>query len=208
MIRALIVGCLVGLFSSLAHAAPPCVPAVYGEQIGDIFGKRTNEGRYLHHYCKDGDKVVPVGFACVHGTCLPVGTFFENLDGYKQAADPVAAVKAAWDKAFLPDSCEKATGKLKIVCDDMYRSMRANWPVPATPAPPAPPEVVWKVKSNGLLTTRPAYLLTNGVRGTKEVARAAVGTVCDATKPTLASGSDLWAEFGMSGIVALCAKAP
>ena len=65
----------------------------------------------------------------------------------------------------------------------------------------------WKVKANGPAATRPAYTLANGVRGTREVARATVGTACDATKPTLASGKDLWAPFGSDpGVVALCAK--
>lgn len=36
---------------------------VYGNQVGDAFGKRTNEGRYLHWYCKVGDKIVPEGLA-------------------------------------------------------------------------------------------------------------------------------------------------
>jgi hypothetical protein len=65
----------------------------------------------------------------------------------------------------------------------------------------------WRVKANGTVATRPAYTLANGVRGTREVARATVGAPCDATKPTLASGKDLWAEFGTPGVVALCAKA-
>lgn len=65
----------------------------------------------------------------------------------------------------------------------------------------------WKVKPNGTVNTRPAYTLTNGVRGTREVARATVGAPCDATKPTLASGKDMWAPFGSDpGIVALCER--
>ena len=198
---------LLALLCGSAHAAPSCVPLVYGNQIGDTFGKRTNEGRFLHWYCKSGDKIIPEGLSCVHGACLPVGNFFENLDAYKQSADPVARVKTEWDKAFLPGSCEKATGTLKTVCDDMFLSMRENWPVAATPAPPPPPPApAYKVKPNGSSLTRPAYTLINGVRGTKEVARASVGAACDVTKPTLPSGSDLWAEFGTPGVVALCAK--
>lgn len=64
----------------------------------------------------------------------------------------------------------------------------------------------WRVKANGAFPTRPAYTLTGTVRGTKEVARAAVGTPCNVDRPTLASGSDLWAEFGTAGVVALCQK--
>lgn len=198
--RTFLIGCVLGLLCTLAEAAPACVPLVYGTQVGDAYGKRTNEGRYLHFYCKAGDKITAEGLACVHGTCLPVGSFFERLDGLKQQADPVAAVKDAWDASFPQDSCRTSTGTLKTVCDAMFLSMRENWPVAATPAP------AYKVKPNGLILTRPAYLLTNGVRGTKEVARAPVGAACDITKPTLPSGADLWAEFGTPGVVALCAK--
>lgn len=212
--RTFIVGCIVGLLCTLAHAAPPCVPVVYGNQIGDVFGKRTNEGRYLHWYCKASDgKIAPAGLACVHGTCLPVGNFFENLDAYKRDADPAAKVKAEWDKAFPPGSCETATGTLKTVCTAMYTSMLDNHPIKPVivDMPTAPPAPLWKVKANpacavGVVCTRPAYTLVNGMRGTKEVARAAVGAACDATRPTLASGADLWAEFGTPGVVALCSK--
>ena len=64
----------------------------------------------------------------------------------------------------------------------------------------------WRVKVNGAFPTRPAYTLNGTARGTKEVARADVGKPCDVSKPTLASGSDLWAEFGTAGVVALCTK--
>ncbi|MDP3625006.1 MAG: hypothetical protein Q8S12_00300 [Hydrogenophaga sp.] len=64
----------------------------------------------------------------------------------------------------------------------------------------------WRVKANGAFPSRPAYTLAGTVRGTKEVARAEVGTPCDVSKPTLASGSDLWAEFGTAAVVALCQK--
>lgn len=64
----------------------------------------------------------------------------------------------------------------------------------------------WRVKANGAFPTRPAYTLTGTVRGTKEVARATVGAPCNVERPTLASGSDAWAEFGAPGVVALCQK--
>ena len=37
----------------------------------------------------------------------------------------------------------------------------------------------YRVAPNGLTLTRPVYSLTDGVRGTKEVARVAVGVACD-----------------------------
>lgn len=81
---------------------------------------------------------------------------------------------------------------------------------PAPPPPSLPPMKRWKVKANGLLSTRPAYLLTAGARGTREVGRAPVGATCDATAPTLPSGADLWAQFDTTrpGVVALCSLQP
>lgn len=64
----------------------------------------------------------------------------------------------------------------------------------------------WRVKANGAFSTRPAYTFDGTVRSTKEVARVAVGTPCNVDRPTLASGSDAWAEFGTPGVVALCQK--
>lgn len=63
------------------------------------------------------------------------------------------------------------------------------------------------VKPNGKLTTRPAYVMTNGVLGKKVVDRAPVGATCDTKyKPTKPSGKDLWASYDSTDRVALCTK--
>lgn len=190
-----------------AHAAPPCLSGLYGNQIGNVYVERTAEGWFGHGYCSMPDgSIRPWGFACLHGSCLPAGNFAERISTLVQNPDKTAAQKD-WDTNF-GNKCATATGALKTVCDAMYLSAREKWPVAATAAPPAPPAApTYRVKANGLVLTRPAYTLVNGVRGTKEVARAAVGATCDVTKPTLASGADLWAEFGTAGVVALCTKA-
>lgn len=80
---------------------------------------------------------------------------------------------------------------------------------PSRPTIPVPPAPQWKVKANLSSTTRPAYTLVDGVRGTKEVGRATVGALCDSKRPSLASGMDLWAEFAPAfapGVVALCSR--
>ena len=64
----------------------------------------------------------------------------------------------------------------------------------------------WQVKPNGKLTTRPAYVMTNGVLGKKVVDRAPVGATCDTRKPTKPSGKDLWASYDSTDKVALCSK--
>ena len=86
----------------------------------------------------------------------------------------------------------------------------AGPPVDTCGAVPTPPVVTTHtVKTNGTALTRPAYTLTNGVRGSVSIGRADVGQPCDLTKPTIASGADVWASFGPTpeaGKVALCVK--
>lgn len=66
----------------------------------------------------------------------------------------------------------------------------------------------WVVKPINAQITRPAYTLINGVLGTKEMARATIGTSCDISKPTLASGTYKYAQYDASGYVALCWRVP
>lgn len=134
----------------------------------------------------------------------------------RTSADPLAAVNKelaaarivpapgqdAYDYAVL-----KRTACLALIAPPLMVPELAP-PAGYCGAEPVPP-VLWRVKTNGVLTTRPARALTNGVLGTREIARATVGQPCDITKPTYQSGADLWASFGptpTAGVVALCAK--
>ena len=118
--------------------------------------------------------------------------------------DPLTALRFAIEANKVPPTPADQT-TWAMIKDDAVAVLAADAPVVAPPPPP----VLYSVKLNGLMTTRPSYLLIDGVRGAL-VGRADVGQRCDTTRPTLASGaSDLWAEFGPSftpGIVALCAK--
>lgn len=76
------------------------------------------------------------------------------------------------------------------------------------PIPVAAPVYTHHVKPNGTAADRPVYGLT-GTALTLAKGRAAVGQPCDLTRPTKASGGDLYAEFGPAfarGVVALCAS--
>ena len=56
-------------------------------------------------------------------------------------------------------------------------------------------------------TTHPAYALVNGVLGTKESGRATIGAACDVTRSMVsATGGDLRAEYGITGLVTFCTK--
>lgn len=191
-----------------AYAAPHCIPGLYGTQVGNAGYDRTDAGWYGYFYCRKADGGLTLNtFACVHGSCLPIGTFADRVTTMKRGANPVETIKAAWDAEF-GNKCAEATGQLKTVCDQAKAAAQANMPA-IEPPPPPPPVYTHSVKVNGTSATRPVYLLTNGVRGTTSVGRATVGQPCDLSNPTLPSGADVWASFGPlfePGKVALCAR--
>lgn len=140
---------------------------------------------------------------CVEGrTCLNVRSLEAEFHTATRTPDPLLALQNAikkYETAPLPNELEdwRFAGAKALVELDKIK----------------PKPSVFKVKTNPACTsvvcTRPAYTLSNGVRGTQEVARAEVGQECKMTRPVLASGNDFWAEFGPvfnPGIVALCAK--
>lgn len=203
---------LQSLFPTTASAAPPCIPGIYGEQVGNTTVELEEEGRFGHWYCKGSTGAVSShGLACLRGTCIPVSVFFERLDTAKMnPATAADTVKASWDAAVAAGQCSESTNALlKSLCGKMQASVRAKWPggYPATqppPAPPAPPSTGYSVKPNPACTTatgctRPVFDYVNGVRGTKEVGRAPVRAYCDMLKdsPKVPStGTDLWLQFG------------
>jgi len=207
---------LLFLFAVLLHlvpaqAAPSCIPGIYGTQVGNAGYERTDAGWFAYWFCRKVDGGVTAHtLACVHGSCLPIGTFADRVTTMKRGTNPVQTIQSAWD-AEVGNKCVDATGSLKTVCDQAAAASKANAPQIEAPPPPPPPPPAYThaVKANGTSTTRPVYLLTNGVRGTTSVGRADVGQPCDLTKPTLANGSDVWASFGPlfePGKVALCSK--
>lgn len=200
--------------SGSVWAAPPCIPGVYGDSVVILQPKRLTDGWYIGGFCRTAEgKFAPWGYACTHGACLSAGTLAEQVSSDLRAANPEAAMKSRIDAAQATSCYGPVTGSLKTVCDALFAELfdKRPWgaPVEAAAAPAPEPAMQYAVKANGTATTRPAYSLTEGVRGTKEVARAAVGQPCKTDRPTLASGSDLWAEFGTDfkpGMVALCSK--
>lgn len=192
------------LFALPAQADQSCVPylecqplttkAVRGPLATHLFWfvRNAETGGIDHH-----------GFSCLQEKCdlqLLIKTANEVLTGQKTPA-------AAWGESMTfgcdYNRWQPYAGENEICAErkNALLTMRDVW-LEGIPRQIA----LWRVKANGLFGTRPAFTLTGSTRGTKEVARATVGTPCDITKPTLASGKDLWAEFGTAGVVALCAK--
>lgn len=195
---------ILSLFALPAQAENSCVPylecqplvtkAVRGPLATHLFWfvRNTETGGIDNH-----------GFSCQEDKCdlqLLIKTANEVLTGLKTPA-------AAWGESMTfgcdYNRWQPYAGENPICAERKLAlaTMQDGW------LQGIPRQInLWRVKSNGLFSTRPAYALVNGDRGSKEVARATVGTPCDITKPTLASGKDLWAEFGTAGVVALCAK--
>ena len=161
-------------------------------------------GRHLVFVCTDslGVKVYPDGLSCQHSVCNPSAFAaavmrIATAGDYKKAVDTewAASVKWTWDAP--PDD------RARALCVERKAWIARNWTAWTAEFKPA----AWKVKANGTATTRPAYALVNGVLGAKEAGRATVGAVCDVTRPiATATGGDLRAEFGISGLVTICTK--
>ena len=78
-------------------------------------------------------------------------------------------------------------------------------PLAAHSACPAP-EPLYRVKPNGISTTRPAYTLVNGGL-IKSKERAPVGATCDTRNwPAKPPHKDLYASYDSTSTVALCSK--
>ena len=152
-----------------------------------------------------GTTAYAVGLSCRHDQCnleafgaamLRVTT----APDYRRALDAEWAAHIKWSCDAPPDVAATA------LCAERAKWIGDHWAQWTASFKPA----VWKVKPNGATLTRPAHTLAAGVLGTKEAGRAAVGAVCDLTKPTApATGSDLRAQWqgGPTGVVTICTRA-
>lgn len=223
------------LLCSQAHAAPDCIPGVYGQQYpgSSITGPlRGDSGWYGWGWCTGSNGApYPVYRLCAHGECASdigaaVGRTMADL-GRQLLGSSKRAVYGAWVEANpVAFHCQDEGGAQVVApdtprgqaCRELRALMAADlatfYTAPPPPPPPPPPVYTHAVKRNPSCTTptgctRPVFELKDGVRDPREIGRADVGQPCDLTKPTLASGSDVWASFGPlfePGKVALCAR--
>tara|TARA_R110000868_G_scaffold54575_1_gene170491 strand:+ start:6800 stop:7462 length:663 start_codon:yes stop_codon:yes gene_type:complete len=200
--------CAMGVVS--VKAAPMCIPGLTGTTAN--FSPRAEYGtlgRHIYWWCKDPASGITydAGFSCAHGGGCDYTKFGLLLNSFTGTTrgDKANAAYTGNVGFECADVMTEQTARGDLCRERLatYDANRATW-LAGLVQPSAP---VWKVKANGLLTTRPAYMLTNGVLGTKEAGRAPVGTVCDLTKPTApATGGDVRAEFGTAGLVTICTK--
>lgn len=183
--------------STAALAAPPCMPGLYGTQVGNADYARTDDGWHGHFFCRDSlGRVQAYVFACVHGSCLPLGTFAERVTTMKRGANPLQTLQAAWDTEF-GNKCATATGALKKVCDAGFEAARLNFPAGEPPAPvvtpPLPPAEVWEIVpiASG---NRPSRQVVNGALVTMPApVYLPVLTACDAgVQPVFITSAGSW----------------
>ena len=218
---------LLLLLISTNALALDCLPAGPGSGTERISGK-TDKGEWSNYWC-------PV-IGPIAGKPYWQQQTFAVLTKYKDVAQVAYATAQALtassplvsiNAAILQGRIEPAVGTqdrfdwetlLYTACNSLVAAnqvpldpLPAGYCKPPTPVLPPAPTYTHAVKANGVSPDRPAFLLTAGVRGTKEVSRATVGQPCDLTKPTLASGTEVWAQFApdfVAGRVALCAANP
>jgi hypothetical protein len=144
-----------------APAQPACWPAPIGEGTRPVIG--SNEaGDWLIYYCPTPYYWKWVAMACPkekRTECVA------NLVVLSLAPNAAAAAAELWSKRTfdlkLPEYAPMYAG--------INESITGNWP----------PDPVWKTAKNGIYTTRPAFLLVNGVRRTTSSARVPVDAPCD-----------------------------
>lgn len=200
---------LMAFCAAAQAAAPTCLPMLNG--AGYPLAPRWESaalGKHLVLMCTNAtqSEAFAGGLSCLHADCN-VNAFGAAILKVLHSEDRQAALDAEWDKA-VKWTCDKPPDEMKArLCAERLSVIKAGWPAWSAGYSVA----VWRVKANGMATTRPAYALVNGVLGTKEVARATVGSVCNLSRPTLpAPNGDVRAEFGpgnVAGVVTICAKA-
>ena len=176
-------------------------------------------GHHVYYWCQRPDGQVSVnGFSCSYAgpASCSAGALLSALQVIADSPSPASAAQAALATSFTyacNDAVRAEQTDRGALCRERKALYIANMLVwlkglklPAAPAPaPLAPAYTHFVKVNGTTTTRPAYALTNGVRGTKEVARATVGQPCKNATGT----ADQWLTFGpnfAADVVAICAR--
>lgn len=197
--------CAIGVDIARAQTPEPLPPITTCSPVGFQYDYLTN-GRHIAVLCTKplGTGVYVHGFSCLHSACSPTA-FGMSVIAALSSATPKTEIDTQWAK-YIKWTCDAPPdAAAATLCTERQTWINTNYAAWTASFKP----VVWRVKPNGTYATRPAFALTAGVLGTKEVARATVGNMCDVSKPTApASNGDIRAEFGVPGVVTLCARVP
>lgn len=178
---------------------PESVPWFFGETTGEDYANSTLAWHVWWYYRDQATNVVKAGgFSCQKGTTVPCLTLNQaeaKVRALRVAAAASGAVVADVVRAAYPPQLDCAN-VASAVCAERSTLVQpgfmkadrmlplwpvaASAPVPPPPAASAPPSTeTWKVITNGLVLTRPAYQVVNNKPATASTNRARVSTVCD-----------------------------
>lgn len=226
----LILFIIATLFASLAHAAPACLPGLYGPQFPGsklVPMARGNAGWYAYGWCQAADgSPYPVYLVCAHGECASdlgtqVGRTLTALGLQLIASDPVTVYGGWWDATPRQYDCgpngpqRTAPGTPRAaVCTELLALLDRDKPA-WSPAPRPSYVVKHNPSYTGTPNTRPVYPFAGGTRGTAAMpssVRAIAGQPCDLNKAAVAAAAgstDVYAAYGpdlAADRVTLCVK--
>jgi hypothetical protein len=201
---------LMLIFPGPAASAPPVLPTINGETIGQVGVMLNRLGWHGHFYYRgtqDGQPAIfGVTWNCLHAN--PKCGTKQATDAYLAilaAPDKIAAARAAWDANFTDVCSTAAAGSdQKILCDVARYHMCENFPVTPKPAvctgitlptipDPPPPATGWVVAATticaaqdkdgtGRCVRRQSFTWDGKVRGTvAQPERATIGSPCITT---------------------------
>lgn len=150
-------------------------------------------------------KVYSDGFSCKHGTC-DIGAFAKYLNDSRLNPDEFARASSARAKLSSLPRLDCASPDLKPLCDEREAFIASKKPEAEalfSLRPPLPTAPKFVVRKNSTFPTRPAYEYKDGVRGTVEKARAAVGVDC---LPVLGEYGRYAPDYA-ANLIALCSPA-
>lgn len=195
------------------------------EHLAGFGLKSCTAGTHGWYYTDDGTTIRAYGRSCLPGKCLSDLDLIGKARAILSAAEPASAANAALVGTPPDFDCNDPTVFAEqtprgALCRERLQFVQAHFRdvggmgFDDVQEPTCAPPVTYRVKVNGTATDRPASTLVGGVRFAITGFRAVVGQPCDVTKPTLASGTDLWAQYGPDypstpdgrPLVALCSK--
>ena len=187
-----------------AHAQPACIPGFYGKVLDVNAPRRSDAGWRIVWACEVDGKPVGYTLVCVHGTCSEQ-LFRDSIFNATQSSDPIASIKAAWQKNAGTDPCVGAVAPMKTVCDQATAdaaTMLAKFALPEPPPPPPPPPAATWTVAPTTFGSRPTYVWDGTTRGSTAPERVNVGEPCD---PAVGSGS-YRGVLGRTDRVAFCVE--
>ena len=178
-----------------AALRPAGLPPQYGGTCSAPIIESNATGAAAAYWCAASPPSPPALYLYAvrwNAMTVPMLADFALLGLPGDNAERIRAMRAKYQTENVWDMC------------DVWEPMRGRINA-AMPAPVAAP--LWTVSKYSMQTTRPAYTVTNGVRGTTSTSRATVGAACDCAAP-IREGLTTYCPFAGSGAAVSMCTAP